>query len=44
MTFEQWLLTPEGQRVCRKCGEDRLTEKIGAQWVCKVCAHHWTSR
>jgi formylmethanofuran dehydrogenase subunit E len=44
MTYEEYLRTPEGQRICKKCGETRLTERIGAQMVCKVCAHHWTLR
>lgn len=26
---------------CPKCGEERQIERIGRDWFCAVCAHHW---
>jgi hypothetical protein len=34
-----------GLKMCRRCGEDRLTHVVkdgwGEQWFCQVCSFSW---
>lgn len=42
-----WWRSEMGQRMCRRCGEDRLTHIVkdgwGEQWFCSVCSHSWNA-
>ncbi len=40
---DDWWITGPGKTMCRKCGEERLTQEIidfrGKQLYCQVCGH-----
>ena len=40
-----WWRSEMGIKMCRKCGEDRLTHIItdgwGSRYFCQVCSHDW---
>lgn len=42
---DDWWKSEKGIRMCRRCGEDRMTHIItdgwGQQMYCDVCSHSW---
>jgi hypothetical protein len=40
-----WWTSKQGVGMCRKCGEERLVDRIidgfGEQNFCKICSNHW---
>jgi hypothetical protein len=42
-----WWTSTLGMKMCRKCGEDRLTHTVKDGWgvrhVCDVCSHSWNA-
>lgn len=42
---DDWWICEQGQKTCKKCGEDRLTHTVtdfrGQQVFCSVCSHSW---
>lgn len=43
-----WWRSEMGKRMCKRCGEDRLTHLVtdgwGQQMFCDVCSHSWVIR